>query len=216
MKYKYKKHTQFKKTRDEVLLEYCAGKKVLHIGATDSPYTEQKFSDNLLLHTKIQKEASELLGIDIDKDSIDFLCKKGVNNIIEFNMNNLKELNFEPDVIIFGETIEHLMNQEIALSILKKSMNKDTKLLVSTPNAMWLNKIIDTFNFQETQHTDHKMIFSYATIKNLFETNGFIIESVYFTFLNRKYEGIKKICKKFFCKIFKGFSETIIVVAKLV
>ncbi|MBE9468218.1 MAG: methyltransferase domain-containing protein [Bacteroidetes bacterium] len=215
MKYKYKTHTQFKKTRDEVLLEYCDGKKVLHIGATDSPYTEQKFSDNLLLHTKIQKKASELLGIDIDKDSIDFLCKKGVDNIIEFNMNNLKELNFEPEIIIFGETIEHLMNQEIALSILKKSMNKDTKLLVSTPNAMWLNKIIDTFKFQEIQHTDHKMIFSYATIKNLFETNGFVLDTLYFTFLNRKREGGTKFFKKCFCKIFMGFSETIVAVIKL-
>jgi len=215
MKYKYKTYTQYKKTRDEVLLEYCKGKKVLHIGATDSPYTEQKFSDNLLLHTKIQKNASELLGIDIDKDSIDFLSKKGINNIIEFNMNNLKELNFEPDVIIFGETIEHLMNQEVALSILKKSMNKDTRLLVSTPNAMWLNKIIDTFTSQENQHTDHKMIFSYATVKNLFEANGFVLEDVYFTFLNRKREGITKKLKKYFCKIFQGFSETIIVVAKL-
>jgi 2-polyprenyl-3-methyl-5-hydroxy-6-metoxy-1,4-benzoquinol methylase len=52
-----------------------------------------------------------------------------------FDMNKLENLDFKPDIIIFGEVIEHLMNLEIALTNLKKVMSKDTLLIISTPNA---------------------------------------------------------------------------------
>ncbi len=215
MKYKLKPTTTYKPTRDELIIDYCNNKKVLHIGASDSPYHEVKLKNNLLLHPKINKVTSDLLGIDIDVNAIEYLKSKGFENIIEFNMNNLQKLNFEPEVIIFGETIEHLMNLEIALTNLKNIMNENTKLIISTPNALWLNKIIDTLFSKEIQHTDHKMIFSYATLKNLFEANDFTVEKAYFSFLNRKRNGITKKIKKTFCRIFKGFSETLVFVVKL-
>jgi len=215
MKYNYKNNTEFKKTRDEVIIEYCKGKKVLHIGATDSPFTEEKFNNNLLLHCKINSVTNDLLGIDIDQDSINYLRNKGYNNIITFDMNNLMELEFMPDIIIFGETIEHLLNLEIALTNIKRIMKNDTKLIISTPNAMWINKIINTLFSFEDQHIDHKIIFSYATLSNLFRVTGFKLEKVYFTFLNRKHEGISKYIKKSFCHMFNGFSETILAVVSL-
>ncbi len=214
MRYKYKKTTIYKPTRDEIIIKHCVNKKVLHIGAADSPYHVVKLKDNLLLHDKLHNVASELLGIDIDEDAIKYLKEKGFNNIVRFNMNDLQDLNFKPDIIIFGETIEHLMNLEIALSNIKNIMGQDTKLIISTPNAMWLDKFIVTLVHKELQHSDHKMIFSYATLTNLFIANKFKIDKVYFTFLNRKKEGFVKKSKKFFCKIFKGFSETLVFIVQ--
>jgi 2-polyprenyl-3-methyl-5-hydroxy-6-metoxy-1,4-benzoquinol methylase len=53
-------------------------------------------------------------------------------------MNNLENLDYKPDVIIFSEVIEHLMNIEIALSNLKKIMTSDTLLIIDTPNAFYI------------------------------------------------------------------------------
>jgi 2-polyprenyl-3-methyl-5-hydroxy-6-metoxy-1,4-benzoquinol methylase len=36
------------------------------------------------------------------------------------NMDKFEELDYFPDVIIFGEVIEHLMNLEVAISNLKR------------------------------------------------------------------------------------------------
>jgi 2-polyprenyl-3-methyl-5-hydroxy-6-metoxy-1,4-benzoquinol methylase len=57
-------------------------------------------------------------------------------------MNNLERLHYAPDVIIFGETIEHLMNLGVAFTNLKKVMGKETVLIVSTPNCYALNSTI--------------------------------------------------------------------------
>ena len=57
-------------------------------------------------------------------------------------MNKFEELDYVPDVIIFGEVIEHLMNLETALTNLKKVMSKDTLLIISTPNCFSFDAII--------------------------------------------------------------------------
>lgn len=212
MKFKIKQLSQYQSTRDEAIVALCREKKVLHIGATDAPYTKPKLDTGLLLHEKIDNVAKDVLGIDIDQEAIDFLKEKGMNNIIAFDMNKLESLDYAPDVIIFGETIEHLMNQELAISNLKQIMSQDAKLVVSTPNALWINKVIDTLLQTEHQHPDHKVVFSLATLKNLFEANDMVVKEMYYTFLNRKRTGITKKLKKGFCKIFPGFSETLLFV----
>ncbi len=212
MKFKIKQLSKFHSTRDEAIVALCQGKKVLHIGATDAPYTKPKLEAGLLLHDKIEKVAADVLGIDIDQEAIDFLKEKGMDNIIPFDMNKLEALDYKPDVIIFGETIEHLMNQELAITNLKQIMSPETLLVVSTPNALWLNKIIDTLLQTEHQHPDHKVVFSLATLKNLFEANELNVKEIYYTFLNRERTGVTKKLKKFFCNIFPGFSETLLFV----
>jgi len=214
LKFKIKQLSQYQSTRDEAIVALCRDKKVLHIGATDAPYTKPKLDADLLLHAKIDKVAEDVLGIDIDQEAIDFLKEQGMDNIIAFDMNKLEALDYTPDVIIFGETIEHLMNQELAITNLKQIMSQDTKLVVSTPNALWLNKVIDTLLQTEHQHPDHKVVFSLATLKNLFEANDMVVKEMYYTFLNRKRTGITKKLKKAFCKMFPGFSETLLFVVR--
>ena len=214
MKFNVKQLSKFHSTRDEAIVALCKGKKVLHIGATDAPYAKQKLEAGLLLHQKINDVAKDVLGIDIDEEAISFLKEKGIDNIIPYDMNRLKTLEYDPDIIIFGETIEHLMNLELAISNLKQIMSEHTSLIVSTPNALWINKVIDTLLQSEHQHPDHKVVFSLATLKNLFEANNLSVEEIYYTFLNRKYNGVTKRFKKIFCGMFPGFSETLLFVVK--
>jgi len=53
------------------------------------------------------------------------------------------------------------MNLEISFKNLKSIMNKDTKLIITTPNAFHaINFLNAMFGFEDL-HDDHKVIFTY-------------------------------------------------------
>lgn len=56
--------------KDDIIIEKCNNKNILHIGATDTPYHLEKAKKNLLLHQKLLKICKNLVGIDVDKKSI--------------------------------------------------------------------------------------------------------------------------------------------------
>jgi len=53
------------------------------------------------------------------------------------------------------------MNLEIALTNLKKVMNENTLLIISTPNAFYIQNFVHAFFGFEYMHEDHKVLFSY-------------------------------------------------------
>ncbi len=171
--------------RDDYIVEKCKGKKVLHIGATDAPFTEEKFNKGTLLYSKIATVASEQLGVDLDRKSADFLNEKKLpNSRIEIlNLDNIANFDFNPEVIIFGETLEHLMNLQTALYNIKKAMNENTELIISVPNATNFLSFIFAVLGLEMQHQDHKVAFTYKTLTQLLHFNDFEIEEVKFTWL---------------------------------
>lgn len=171
--------------RDAYIIEKCLGKKVLHIGAADWPYTEEKLKNDTLLYAKIDKVASRQLGVDIDKDSIEYLSKQDFkkSDIAYKDMDYLDEIDFEPDVIVFGETLEHLMNLKTALDSLKRVMKKDTELIISVPNALNIVQVPLTFAGLEFQHPDHKVAFTYKTVTQLLQASDFKINEIKFTWL---------------------------------
>ncbi len=63
--------------RAEFIKRACAGKKVLHLGCTNYPFTEQSLNDNSLLHFEIQTVAEKLYGFDFDQAGIDILERTG-------------------------------------------------------------------------------------------------------------------------------------------
>src|SRR5436190_1514233 len=98
--------------RDTYFLDACRGKKVLHIGCTDAPFTQSKFASGALLHQKLGPVTSILVGVDIDKESVDWLTERGVKDLYVWDASNIKTLvakiGFIPDVIVAGEVLEHL------------------------------------------------------------------------------------------------------------
>ena len=214
MNYSY---TSFKSSteRNRIIINHCKDKSVLHLGATDAPFTEIKYKDDLLLHTQIMNVASTIRGIDIDQPSIDFLASKGINNIEEFDMNLLGQLNFQPDVIVFGEIIEHLQNLQTALQNLKSIMKPDTTIIISTPNLFYiLNFLIVLLQNRECIHEDHKTGFTYGSLRQLLEANELNIEAFYFTHLPRThYQWYQKI-SQLISHLRPGTSETLLFIAK--
>lgn len=204
----------FTPNRDEYILKCCHHKKVLHIGACDAPYTIEKHQEGNLLHAKVEDVAKKQIGIDVDQEGIKIMSALGFDNIIHFDMNRLDDLDYRPDVIIFGETIEHLMNLEVALDNLKKIMSIDTLLIISTPNFITLSKIFASMLGREIQHHDHNVIFSMSTLETLFQKTGFEIMDRKFTFLNNHGKGLWGKLDKLFAKVFPVFSSTLLFAVK--
>lgn len=202
--------------RDDLICRLSTGKNVLHIGATDSPYTADKFDSGLLLHGRLTEHAKMLYGIDIDASAIEYLRQRGIENIHCFDMNRMGEIDFKADVIVFGEIIEHLQNFQTALNTLKMAMSPETKLLISTPNRFYLISFLMAFLQQkESVHDDHKVVFSYGTLRQLLEENGFMLDGFHFTFLPRSHESFIKKIVKALCKLSPCVSETLLAEVRL-
>lgn len=211
----YRFEAGYEPSRDAYLVELAKGKNVLHIGACDAPYTRQKKEDDLLLHAKLDAVASNLLGIDIDSDAIELMKEYGYSNIFRFDMNNLDELDFQPDVVIFGETIEHLVDFSSAFTNLKKIMVSGTILVVSTPNALSWSNFLNALSGIERVHEDHTVAFTPRTLEKMIEANGLTVTKKIFTFLDRKKERWPKKLQKAMLSRFPLLSGTLLYECRL-
>lgn len=210
--------------RDSYILKLCSGKRVLHIGASDWPYTKEQLERGNLLYARIGEVATEQLGLDLDKEASELLNAEKIPNsrIVVGDMNEMQELNFQPDVIIFGETMEHLMNLEVALSNMKKVMKNDTKLVISVPNAFHFINFVYALFRREHQHPDHSVAFTYKTLTQLLGKNELIVSDFIFTFLDSSsriqylnWKGkIMYGIERLMVRISPLFAETLLVVAE--
>jgi len=101
--------------RDDWIIEFCRGKRILHLGCTDYPVTQSKIDKGYLLHDKLDKITEYLFGIDNDKEGIEQLSKLFPNSkLIVQNAEKLDEcleINQEHfDVIVAADVIEHISN----------------------------------------------------------------------------------------------------------
>lgn len=173
--------------RVDYLKEVCRGKKVLHLGCTNWPYTEQAMKDNVLLHLRLQDIASELWGLDADQEGIDVLAGHGVKNLYRANLERLEELELNEtfDVILAGEMIEHLSNPGLFLHGIKRFMNPDTNLLITTINAycgirMAFYGLRGKGGSVEAVHPDHVAYYSYSTLRHLISREKLVTKNFLF------------------------------------
>jgi 2-polyprenyl-3-methyl-5-hydroxy-6-metoxy-1,4-benzoquinol methylase len=202
---------KFAPERDAIILGFCRGSNVLHIGAADSPYSLEKLRQGLLLQTKIGEVAMRLIGIDSDQEAVELLQATGVQNLMVGDVDSTPALPFIPNVVVFGETIEHLTNIGTALESLKRLMNSHTRLLISTPNVLSLY----VFCKRETQHDDHRVGFTYGLLLQVLNSYGLEVEDFYFTFLNRATDDFKRFIWRSVSRYLIGLSETLLAVCKL-
>jgi len=167
----------------------CIGKKVLHLGCTDYPFTKEMIANEMLLHFELQKVSKELYGYDFDQKGIDALSAVGVENLYYADLEKLEEvaLNETFDVIIAGEVIEHLSNPGLFLRGIQRFMNSTTNLVITTINAYCGMRML-TYGLRgqggtlEPVHPDHVAYYSYSTLRVLIERENLKVDN--FTFYN--------------------------------
>ncbi len=173
--------------RLDTIREFCRGKSVLHLGCTNHPYTREAIDADMLLHFELEKIATELYGFDYDQQGIDTLTAHGSKNIYRADLERLGEvsLNRTFDVIVAGEMIEHLNNPGLFLQGIRRFMNKDSILLVTTINAysgmrFFIYGLLGKGGRVEPVHPDHVAYYSYSTLRLLLERNSLVVEDFLF------------------------------------
>lgn len=148
--------------------------RVFDLGALDETAWQAKKGTSSWLHARLCEVATEVIGIDSSELVPDTGLETAPNGrIIRADICNLYpviERYGRPDVIVAGELIEHLPD---TLAFLR-SLKKDTRLagvtfVFSTPNACcWHNAIIGLAG-RESMHGDHLQVYSYKTLRTLFD-----------------------------------------------
>ena len=173
--------------RVEFIKSICAGKKVLHLGCTNYPYTEDAIENDMLLHLQLSESTRTLVGFDFDQKGLDILSKAGVDSLYRADLENLDEvpINETFDVIIGGEMIEHLSNPGRFLTGIQRFMDANTQLVITTINAYCAMRFLiyglrGKGGKNEPVHPDHVAYYSYATLNLMLERSGLGVKEFLF------------------------------------
>lgn len=173
--------------RVEFIKKLCEGKKVLHLGCTNYPYTREAIDNNMLLHFELDKITKELYGFDFDERGLTVLADSGGKNLYRADLEKLEEVALDEtfEVIIAGEMIEHLSNPGLFLRGIKRFMNPQTKLIITTINAYCAMRFLiyglrGKGGANEPVHPDHVAYYSYKTLSLILERENIQVKNFYF------------------------------------
>lgn len=189
------------------LLEKARGKTVLNCGCVDEGIYDEGW-----LHGKLATVAKKLVGFDIQKEQIKKLKQQGFDVVY----GNAETINLHQkfDVIFAGEIIEHLPNQGIFLQNMKRHLNPNGIMVISTPNAFSLGYLLDhTRRGHIRRYGAHVLWHTFDTMIALAEKYGF--EIVEFYWLQGKPRGFRDYLWKMVLKLFPFLSSHLIFVFKI-
>lgn len=156
-------------------INYCRGKRVLHVGCADAGIMERRIAEKNHLHHYLSEVSERLVGIDINEDGVRRLKEIGFEVYrvdIEKDFKLLNKYSRDMDVVVVPEVIEHLGNVGLFLDNLKRC-DFDGEVFISTPNAFSYRIINALEQGSELVHPDHVCYFSVTTLKTLLARYGF-------------------------------------------
>ena len=187
--------------RVDYLVEACRGRRVLHLGCANQPYTAAALAEGSLLHLRLAASAAELWGLDGDGPALDLLRRHGCERLVQADLEALERLpagafaglgqgGFE--VIVAGEVIEHLPNPGLFLRGVQAFMGPSTTLLLTTVNAYCgfraaAYALRGRGGRREPVHPDHVAYYSLATLRRLVECCGLEPREALFYDLGREH-----------------------------
>lgn len=200
--------------RVRYLQDLCAGKRVLHLGATDSPVTKSAIENGRFLHTRLMETADEVVGMDLDAAMIAWLKDEhGITNILAGNIEVPSEYPQGPfDLVVAGEIFEHLNNPGAALAALRSVLGGTERLVISVPNAYSIKGVLRALGGHEWIHPDHVLHHSASTLNTLLRRHDF--EPVeWFAYVNGG-QGVAASVVNGIIRLFPRVAEGIGVVAR--
>ncbi len=151
--------------------ERCAGLRVLDLGAYDETEVDRpQHASWRWLHAEIAAVAREVLGVDASPRlrTVGAVTTHCGTRIVYGTVENLDDLlsDFEPEMIVAGELIEHTQDTLGWLGRLAATA-PGVRLLATTPNATSIINILLAFLGRENNHPDHLHVYSYKTLSTL-------------------------------------------------
>lgn len=167
--------------REALILERARGRRVLHVGACDSPYWKERIETGSFLHSRITEVAGECEGVDVDREAIeDLRAHHGVTNVHACEPGGIHRLGRGTfDVIVAADVIEHVSNPGAFLEDLAQVLAPGGELVLTTVNTYSPRRLLKIPLGTEVNHPDHVAYYSYLTLRQLLEREGFRIEEVH-------------------------------------
>lgn len=190
------------------LMRKCAGKKVIHFGFVDSPFTGVSVHGDTFLHLQLRAVCGELLGVDYDSAAVELYKKAtGDPNVVAADIYDLEmsRPRFQnAEIFLMGEILEHLANPGLALKSIRDSMPDSAVLLLTVPNAYSFGPLKGSLNGVEIVHHDHKAWYSVFTLQALMKSCGFKTDEMAY-YVSGKGDRVGR-----FSKAFPSLSEGMI------
>ena len=199
------------------ILECARGKRILNIGASGGVEHYLPLQRESWLHHRLSKVAAELVGIDIDSDSVAFAAKHGVNLVIA----DCEICTFPQtfDLIVMSDVIEHVHSPLRAIENLAKQLAPEGRLLITTPNPTHYPLILRAWLGRHTEvYYDHVCEFlpeHFQVICNKLELS--LIDVVFFSHLDTRSLGnrIKSKVARFLGRLVPRCHGTLLVVLEV-
>lgn len=173
-------------SREAAITGLIRGTDVIHLGCSDHiDIITDKIRNNKWLHKLITDNASSCLGIDIDRQSIDFVKNKlGYTNVKQgdITMDEFPEIEAKIwNYVVFGELIEHLDNPVDFLKIFRNRFGKNVeKFIITVPSVYTRDQARNIFKYREVINSEHRFWFTPYTISKLVVSAGYRPEKIMF------------------------------------
>ena len=174
--------------RVDFIFRHCKGKKVLHIGFADAPFTLERIRTGQLLHLHLKSIAAELYGIDSNKNAVSlYRSMTQDEHISDVSAESLpQELLHSFDIILLGEILEHVKDPHGLIEKLQASLRAGQRLLVTVPNYVSADNIAAALHKKESVHADHYWYFSPYTLGKIFDSEKWIRKDFAYVFYGDK------------------------------
>jgi 2-polyprenyl-3-methyl-5-hydroxy-6-metoxy-1,4-benzoquinol methylase len=159
--------------RFEVVRPFIVGGSVLDIGCA-SRYGRPDW-----LHGLIAQHVTELVGIDINADTVKKLKAEGYD--VELGDARDFDLGRKFDVVFAGELIEHLDDVRGFLGSVKRHLKTGGRLVLTTPNAFYVGNFVYRLGGHGSVHPEHTCWYCEDTLRQVLAVNGFADADITFT-----------------------------------
>ena len=163
--------------RVDFIASIAHGKRVFDLGALDETAVDAKQDTDNWLHARLCNVGEEVVGVDnstlVPEGGLQTASNGRIIKGDIFRLNEVVSAWWKPDIVVAGELLEHLPDTHAFLASLRNAEGlRGAKFVFSTPNACaWHNALIGIFG-RESMHRDHLQIYSYKTLRTLFERAG--------------------------------------------
>jgi hypothetical protein len=166
-------------TRESAITEIIRNTDVIHIGCSDHiQIINDKIKNNLWLHKLITENSKKCIGIDIDKESIEFIRSElGYQNVFYGNIltdefKNITETKW--DYAVFGEIVEHLDDPVHFLKVFKTKYGEYvSRFIITVPTVYNKRQFTNMMNYREVINSDHRFWFTPYTISKVLASAGY-------------------------------------------
>lgn len=173
-------------SKAELVTDQVRGRNVLHLGAVgetcqDTELRVQRAVNST--HALITRLAARCVGVDNDEPSVTALQERGVfDNLMLADVTTLSRDDIDlpsVDVVLAGDTIEHLNEPGRMLDVVNGLSDPGTQLVLTTPNAVGLNVFLKHLRGQQIEGPDHVCSFNAYSLGNLLERYGWQIAQLW-------------------------------------